>query len=110
MTVKAGAAVLLTRADLDQMEGPVVVEFGAEHCPICQGFRPKFEKLLGRYPQVRHLRVEDGRGLPLGRSFHVKLWPTFVFMKDGELVQQSARPELEEARQGLEAITRAVEE
>jgi hypothetical protein len=33
---------------------------------------------------VRHLRVEDGSGRALGRSFHVKLWPTLVFLRDGQ--------------------------
>ena len=34
------------------------------------------------HPEVRHLKVEDGPGRPLGRSFRVKLWPTLVFLQD----------------------------
>jgi thioredoxin 1 len=48
--------------------------------------------------------VEDGKGKPLGRSFQVKLWPTLVFMRDGKVVQQTARPSLKEVREGLDAI------
>jgi thioredoxin 1 len=59
---------------------------------------------LAHYPQVRHLWVEDGKGKPLGRSFRVKLWPTLVFLKDGQAVSQVARPSVDEVRQGLEAI------
>jgi thioredoxin 1 len=36
--------------------------------------------LLQKYPELRHVKVEDGKGRPLGRSFRVKLWPTLVFM------------------------------
>jgi len=36
--------------------------------------------------------VEDGRGRPLGRSFGVKLWPTLVFLKDGQEVARLVRP------------------
>jgi thioredoxin 1 len=60
--------------------------------------------LLEPYPQVRHVKVEDGKGKPLGRSFRVKLWPTLIFLRDGRAVQQSVRPEAAEVRQGLEAI------
>jgi thioredoxin 1 len=59
---------------------------------------------LANYPQVRHIWVEDGRGKPLGRSFRVKLWPTLVFLKDGQVIEQTARPSAEEVRHGLEAI------
>ena len=61
--------------------------------------------LLPKYPQVHHINVEDGKGKPLGRSFRVKLWPNFVFLRDGQVVQQSARPATGEIHQGLEAIT-----
>jgi thioredoxin 1 len=61
--------------------------------------------LLEQYPQVRYVWVEDGRGKPLGRSFRVKLWPNLVFLRDGRVVKQVARPGPAEVRDGLEAIT-----
>lgn len=99
----------LSREDLDQLPGPVLVEFGANWCGICQGFSPTLKDLLSGYPGVRHIRVEDGRGKPLGRSFRVKLWPTLVFMRDGQVVQQTARPSRQAANAGLAAITAAGE-
>jgi thioredoxin 1 len=60
--------------------------------------------LLEKYPEVRHIKVEDGKGKPLGRSFRVKLWPTLVFLRDGQVLQQSVRPEPAEVQQGLEAL------
>jgi thioredoxin 1 len=60
--------------------------------------------LLAKYPQVHHVWVEDGRGKPLGRSFRVKLWPTLVFLRDGQVVKQVARPAAEEVADGLSAI------
>jgi thioredoxin 1 len=51
-----------------------------------------------------HIKVEDGRGKPLGRSFRVKLWPTLVFMRDGQVLMQMARPSDSEVRDGLEAM------
>jgi thioredoxin 1 len=95
----------ISRDDLAATEGPILLEFGANWCGICGGFSPKLEALMQEFPQVKHIRIEDGRGKPLGRSFRVKLWPTLVFLRDGEVIGQVSRPTVEEARQGLESIT-----
>jgi thioredoxin 1 len=94
-----------TRDEIDQIEGPVLLEFGASWCPHCQALAPKLAVLLKQYPTVRHIRIEDGPGQALGRSFRVKLWPNLVFLRDGRVVSQSARPEQEEVEEGLKAIT-----
>ncbi len=94
------------REDIDRLAGPVLLEFSVGWCPHCQAIQRPLETLLASFPQVRHIKVEDGKGRPLGRSFRVKLWPNLVFLRDGQVVAQLARPEAEEVRQGLEAIAR----
>jgi thioredoxin 1 len=94
-----------TRDEIDRTEGPVLLEFGASWCPHCQALAPALAALLREYPAVRHIKVEDGPGRPLGRSFRVKLWPNLVFLRDGQVEQQLARPGVQEVREGLEAIT-----
>ena len=44
------------------------------------------------HPGVRHVKVEDGSGRPLGRSYGVKLWPTLVFLADGSEKERLVRP------------------
>jgi thioredoxin 1 len=95
-----------TRAEIDGLPGPVLLEFGTGWCGFCQAIQRPLETLLTHFPQVRHIKVEDGKGRPLGRSFRVKLWPNFVFLRDGQVAMQLARPEPEEIRRGLEDITR----
>ncbi len=90
-----------TRDEVDRMAGPVVLEFGASWCPHCQAVRPAVADATARHPGVRHVRVEDGKGQPLGRSFRVKLWPTLVFLRDGQVVNQLVRPEPEEVARGF---------
>jgi len=82
----------LTRAELDALPGATVVEFGTNWCGWCRGALPLIETAMADHPQLRHLKVEDGQGRPLGRSFRVKLWPTLVFMRDGQEVARVVRP------------------
>ncbi len=62
---------------------------------------------MSSHPKVRVVKIEDGKGRPLGRSFQVKLWPTLVLMNDGKVVQQLVRPDLKQAREALEALAAA---
>ncbi|MCA1684988.1 MAG: thioredoxin family protein [Planctomycetia bacterium] len=94
-----------TREEIDHAAGSVLLEFGATWCGHCRAIAPQVASLLRRHPEVRHIKVEDGPGLPLGRSFRVKLWPTFVFLRDGREVAKAVRPGAGEVRKGLEAIT-----
>jgi thioredoxin 1 len=50
------------------------------------------EPAFAAHPSVQHIKVEDGSGQPLGRSFGIKLWPTLVFLKDGREVTRLIRP------------------
>src|ERR1700747_3740615 len=88
-----------TREEIDRSTGPVVLEFGASWCPYCQALAPELAGLLGEYPCVRHIKVEDGPGRPLGRSFRVKLWPNLVFLRDGQVIEQMARPRVQQVRE-----------
>ena len=94
-----------TRDEVNRMPGPVLLDFGTAWCGYCRALDADLAELLEQFPQVRHLRVEDGRGKPLGRSFRVKLWPTLVFLKDGRVVKQVSRPERAEVEEGLRAIS-----
>lgn len=94
-----------SRAEVDATEGPLLLEFGTEWCGHCRVLAPRLAEILEAHPAVRHLKVEDGPGLPLGRSFGVKLWPTLVFLRDGRALLQASRPGPGEIRRGLDAIT-----
>lgn len=93
-----------TPEEVQQTSGPLLIEFGANWCGHCQALSPTVEALLGEWPQVQHVRVADGRGKRLGRSFRVKLWPTLVFLRDGQVVAQLVRPSDDEARRGFEQL------
>lgn len=81
-----------TRDEVDAWSGPALLEFGTPWCGWCRGAQPKIAQALASHPGVRHVKVEDGSGRRLGRSFGVKLWPTLVFLRDGREVDRLVRP------------------
>lgn len=93
------------QADIDGLSGPAVLEFGTQWCGYCQGAQRAIEEAMSEYPDVRHIKVEDGKGRPLGRAYKVKLWPTLVFLKDGVEQARAVRPaRADEVSQGLDRI------
>ena len=87
------AAVEPTRESIDQLLGPTLIEFGSPWCGHCRAAQPRIASALAAHPGVRHLKIEDGSGKPLGRSFKVKLWPTLIFMDKGTEVGRLVRPQ-----------------
>jgi thioredoxin 1 len=81
-----------SRADVDALAGATVIEFGTDWCGYCKGAQASIAEAFGPHADVRHLKIEDGPGRPLGRSFRIKLWPTLVFMRDGAEVARVVRP------------------
>jgi thioredoxin 1 len=67
-----------SRAEIDALQGPALLEFGSPSCGHCRR---------------------------LGRYFDVKLWPTLVFLVDGQESVRLVRPvEGGEIERALEAI------
>jgi thioredoxin 1 len=88
---EAYAAIEPARAEIDALEGPALLEFGSPACGHCRAAQPLLASALAGHPRVRHIKVADGSGRPLGRSFKVKLWPTLVFLRDGREVARLVR-------------------
>lgn len=74
------------------LQGNAILEFGTDWCGHCQAAQRPVDAALANYPGLQHLRVEDGKGRKLGRALGVKLWPTLVFLHNGQEVARVVRP------------------
>jgi thioredoxin 1 len=96
------------RATIEGRAGPALLVFGTNWCGHCQTAAPALDAALANHPQVHVDRVEDGPGRRLGRIYGVKLWPTLIFLRDGQEVSRLVRPrEAEPVAQALTAINPA---
>jgi thioredoxin 1 len=82
-----------TRAEVDAFTEPTLLEFGTGWCGYCRAAQPDIAAALKNHPAVRHIKVEDGTGRPLGRSFRVKLWPTLIYLEAGAEKGRVVRPQ-----------------
>lgn len=94
------------RADVDASPGLLVVEFGVPWCPHCRAAQPFIAEALADDAALRHVKVEDGPGRVLGRSFRVKLWPTLIVLRDGREIGRVVRPlDAQVIRQALSGVS-----
>jgi thioredoxin 1 len=92
MFSEAYAAIEPARAKIDVLEGATLLEIGSPTCGHCRRAQPLLASALAEHPGVHHIKIADGSGRPLGRSFKVKMWPTLVFLSNGREVARLVRP------------------
>ena len=81
------------RDEVEGLPGATLLEFGSPSCGHCRAAQPHIATALEGHDGLRHLKIADGSGRPLGRSFRVKLWPTLVLLRDGQEVARVVRPQ-----------------
>ena len=94
-----------TREEVDHISGAAVLEFGTDWCGYCRAAESIVQQALGEHPGILHMKVEDGPGRRLGRSFQIKLWPTLIFVKDGKELARAVRPtSVDELRRCMQVL------
>lgn len=77
----------------ERLPGLILLDFGTNWCGYCLAARPLVDAALAGTDGIQHLRIEDGKGRPLGRALRVKLWPTLILLRDGQEAARLVRPQ-----------------
>lgn len=89
--VASYSASSLGKKDVEAMTGTTLLEFGTNWCGHCKAAQAAIEATLAEFPHVRHLKIEDGPGRRLGRTYTVKQWPTLILIHNGQEVGRIVR-------------------
>jgi thioredoxin 1 len=91
-------------SDIPQ-QGAVVIDFFATWCGPCKRIAPVFEDLADKfYPKVQFFKVDVDESGELVDMFGVSAMPTFVFLKDGQIVKKVEGADMVGLEAGFELL------
>lgn len=80
------------KEDFDQYvkEGVALVDFFAIWCGPCQAMKPVFDSVSIQENEVKFISIDVDKFADIAAKYQVMSIPTFVIIKDGELVSQKS--------------------
>ena len=93
LRLRGGVPMLATKGEFDKCladagDKLVVVDFTATWCGPCQRIAPVFVKLAEEMPDVVFVKVDVDKLGELAAQLGVTSMPTFLFMRNGEVVDR----------------------
>ena len=68
-------------------QGLVVIDFFATWCGPCKQIAPYYEQMAATFPSVTFLKANVDEFDDPANTFNVEVLPTFVFLRDGSIVE-----------------------
>nr|CAD1819848.1 unnamed protein product [Ananas comosus var. bracteatus] len=85
----------------------VVVDFTASWCPPCRMIAPVFAEFAKKYPNVIFLKVDVDELKSVAQDWAIEAMPTFVFLKEGTIVDKVVGAKKEELQKKIEQLMSA---
>lgn len=84
-----------------EIEKQVVIDFTASWCPPCRFIAPVFAEMAKKFTNVIFFKIDVDELQAVAKEFKVEAMPTFVFLKEGEIVDRVVGAVKEEIQQKL---------
>jgi thioredoxin 1 len=91
----ANPVLELSESNFDEIVSggkPVLVEFSAPWCAICQSMRPIFDDMAVNHGQVLFARINVDNNQALAMSYDIQQIPTYMMFVDGMSVDRKIGP------------------
>ena len=69
----------------------LLVYFGSSSCGVCHAMKPKIDRLLEKYPEIRGARIETSSSVELSASYSVFIVPVIILFIQGKETIKKAR-------------------
>lgn len=84
--------------------GAVVVDFFATWCGPCKMVAPLLEKLEPKFESIKFLKIDIEEVPEIASEYQVSAVPTFLYFKDGKVVNVVRGAAPAKIQQGLEEL------
>ncbi len=85
--------------------GAVVVDFFATWCGPCKVIAPLYEKFANIFPEIVCLKVDVDESQELVDKYEIRAMPTFLFMKNGQVIKRVEGADIKEVEEGFFALS-----
>lgn len=86
-------------------QGAVVIDFFATWCGPCKKIAPTYEKLSESFTSIVFLKVDVDESAELVDMFAISAMPTFVFLKNGQVVMKVEGADMKGLEAGFNILT-----
>ncbi len=87
-------------------QGAVVIDFFATWCGPCKKIAPTYEKLSETFTNVSFFKVDVDESPELVNIYDISAMPTFIFLKDAQLVKKVEGADMEGLEEGFDLLTK----
>ena len=85
--------------DANESKKLIVIDFTASWCPPCRFIAPVFAEMAKKFTNVVFFKIDVDELQAVAQEFKVEAMPTFVFMKEGNIIDRvvgAAKDEINE--------------
>ncbi|GMM51791.1 thioredoxin [Starmerella bacillaris] len=84
--------------------GTTLVDFFAEWCGPCKMISPVLDKLEPQYESIKFVKVDIDNLSDIAKKYEITAVPSFVFFKDGEVVDVVRGAAAAQVKQALDKL------